>query len=86
MWPPPSPEGRWTSGFPPRTTRTCAVLAASFNEMVDALEERIKRDARFASDVSHELRSPLTTVQATVELLEARGRGSRPTVAGRSSS
>jgi len=48
-----------------------SVLVASFNEMVAALEERIKRDARFASDVSHELRSPLTTVQATVELLES---------------
>ncbi len=46
------------------------VLARSFNEMVSALERRIERDARFASDVSHELRSPLTTVQATVELLQ----------------
>lgn len=46
-------------------------LATSFNEMVGALEERIRRDARFASDVSHELRSPLTTIEATVGLLEA---------------
>jgi two-component system sensor histidine kinase MtrB len=46
------------------------VLSASFNEMVSALQRRIERDARFASDVSHELRSPLTTVQATVELLQ----------------
>ena len=57
--------------LPPTDDPDLSVLAASFNEMVDALEERIKRDARFASDVSHELRSPLTTVQATVELLEA---------------
>ncbi len=46
-----------------------AVLAHSFNDMVEALAERMRRDARFASDVSHELRSPLTTVQASVELL-----------------
>ena len=48
-----------------------ASLAASFNEMVVALGERIKRDARFASDVSHELRSPLTTIQAGIDLLQS---------------
>ena len=45
-------------------------LVVSFNEMVDALERRIERDARFASDVSHELRSPLTTVQTSLEVVE----------------
>ncbi|GIT00545.1 MAG: hypothetical protein CM1200mP26_22570 [Acidimicrobiales bacterium] len=47
-------------------------LSDSFNEMARALEERIHRDARFASDVSHELRSPLTTLMAGVGVLEAR--------------
>jgi two-component system sensor histidine kinase MtrB len=51
------------------------VLATSFNDMVEALEARMKRDARFASDVSHELRSPLTTIQAAVELLQGREEG-----------
>lgn len=46
------------------------VLTASFNEMAGALEERIDRDARFASEVSHELRSPLMTLAASVEVLE----------------
>lgn len=45
-------------------------LAESFNRMVDALRTRIERDARFASSVSHELRSPLTTIAAASELLE----------------
>src|SRR5690606_21127099 len=31
--------------------------------------ERIDRDARFASDVSHELRSPLTTLNASPDVL-----------------
>jgi two-component system sensor histidine kinase MtrB len=46
------------------------VIAAPFNEMAQALEDRIERDARFASEVSHELRSPLMTLAATVEVLE----------------
>jgi signal transduction histidine kinase len=46
-----------------------APLVANFNEMVSALQERIDRDARFASDVSHELRSPLTTLNASIDVL-----------------
>ncbi len=46
-------------------------LVASFNEMVTALQQRIERDARFASDVTHELRSPLTAIGASVELLDS---------------
>lgn len=48
------------------------VLATSFNDMARALQERIERDARFASDVSHELRSPLMTLSAAVDVLESR--------------
>ncbi|MEZ5252382.1 MAG: HAMP domain-containing sensor histidine kinase [Microthrixaceae bacterium] len=46
-----------------------APLVASFNSMVAAMQTRIERDARFASDVSHELRSPLTTFNASLEVL-----------------
>jgi two-component system sensor histidine kinase MtrB len=46
-------------------------LTASFNRMVDEVQERIERDARFASDVSHELRSPLTTLANSLNVLEA---------------
>lgn len=49
-----------------------AALIDSFNDMATALQERIERDTRFASDVSHELRSPLTTLAASVEVLKAR--------------
>ncbi|MEY2464059.1 MAG: two-component system, OmpR family, sensor histidine kinase MtrB [Acidimicrobiaceae bacterium] len=52
--------------------RDLGTLAASFNEMAQALQDRIERDARFASDVSHELRSPLMTLSAAVNVLETR--------------
>ncbi|MGI8792447.1 MAG: sensor histidine kinase [Acidimicrobiales bacterium] len=49
-----------------------APLARSFNQMVDALSARIQRDARFASDLSHELRSPLTTLSTSLDVVLAR--------------
>ena len=49
-----------------------ARLTESFNEMAAALETRIARDEQFASDVSHELRSPLMTLSASIEVLKAR--------------
>jgi two-component system, OmpR family, sensor histidine kinase MtrB len=48
------------------------LLSTAFNDMAEALQTRIERDARFASDVSHELRSPLMTLAASVEVMQAR--------------
>jgi signal transduction histidine kinase len=47
-------------------------LIASFNEMVDALQDRIDREARFASDVSHELRTPLAAIGSAVNIVRRR--------------
>jgi signal transduction histidine kinase len=49
-----------------------ATIVGSFNSMVDAVHERIERDARFAADVSHELRSPLTALVTSVDVLQRR--------------
>ena len=49
-----------------------APFASAFNQMVDQLQERIEREARFTSDVNHELRSPLTTLANSLSVLEAR--------------
>ena len=47
-------------------------IVGSFNSMVDALHERIERDARFTADVAHELRSPLTTLTTSMGVLRGR--------------
>ncbi len=65
-------SGRLDTRLEVGDVRDLAVLASSFNRMVDRLQQRIERDARFTSDVSHELRSPLTTLAASLSVLEAR--------------
>jgi signal transduction histidine kinase len=44
-------------------------LATTFNEMLSSLETAYAAQQRFASDASHELRAPLTILQANLELL-----------------
>lgn len=53
--------------------------AISFNEMADALQEKIEalmdahaRERRFASDVAHELRTPITGLVASASLLRSK--------------
>jgi two-component system, OmpR family, sensor histidine kinase MtrB len=58
--------------LPPTDDPDLATIVGSFNSMVEALEDRIQRDARFAADLGHELRSPLTALVASVEVIERR--------------
>jgi len=64
--------GRLDTRLNPENDPDLGVLAESFNDMAAALEQRLERDARFASDVSHELRSPLMTLEASIEVMESR--------------
>jgi two-component system, OmpR family, sensor histidine kinase MtrB len=43
-------------------------LQRSFNQMADAVEERVAREHRFTSDVSHELRGPVAAMKSSVEV------------------
>ena len=56
-------------------------LADTFNANAAALQARVQRDARFAADVSHELRSPLTTLVNAVDVMVARREEMSPTAA-----
>jgi signal transduction histidine kinase len=44
-------------------------LAATFNEMLDRIQQLFKTQEQLIADVSHELRTPLTTVQGNLDLL-----------------
>lgn len=61
--------GSLDSRLPNTSDPDLAIIVGSFNSMVDTLQQRVERDARFSADVGHELRSPLTTLVASVELL-----------------
>jgi signal transduction histidine kinase len=57
-------------------------LAQTMNTMLDRLEDSALAQRRFVADASHELRSPLSTLQVGLELLDARLRSQdRTTVA-----
>jgi len=45
-------------------------LATTFNVMLDRLEGLFRAQQRFIADISHELRSPLTTIRGNVDLLQ----------------
>lgn len=64
--------GELTTRLPGTDDPDLVAIVGSFNSMVDALATRIDRDARFVGDVSHELRSPLTTLTTAVEVMGAR--------------
>jgi len=49
-------------------------LVISFNQMIDRLREGVDRLDRFNSDVSHELKTPLTVIKGEIEITLRRAR------------
>ena len=69
--------GDLTARLPPSRDPDLRPLATAFNSAAERLQARVARDARFAGDVSHELRSPLTTMLNAMAVL-ARRRADMP--------
>jgi signal transduction histidine kinase len=53
-------------------------LAETMNAMLDRLQAAVAAQRRFVADASHELRSPLSTVQLGLELLHGKVRADTP--------
>lgn len=63
------------SHIPPiKQNNEISQLIETFNEMIDRLKTEVEKIERFNSDVSHELKSPLTVINAQIELVQKKKR------------
>lgn len=47
-----------------------ARISHSFNQMAESLQHRLEAESRFAAQAAHELRSPLTALRGTTDILQ----------------
>ena len=68
-------EGAFRQPLPVERGDEIGELARSFNRMAERLDETEKQKQEFFSHISHDLRNPLTAIQAAAQVLLSRARG-----------
>jgi two-component system sensor histidine kinase ArlS len=58
----------------PSSNDELALLAVTFNRMLDRIEDSFEKQGRFISDASHELRTPLTVIQGYAQMIDRWGK------------
>lgn len=74
-------ESDLTERIPVQGRDEIAVLAETFNEMLDRLERAFATHRRLIDDAGHELRTPITIIRGHLELLEDEPEERRETIA-----
>jgi two-component system OmpR family sensor kinase len=59
---------------PGRAAEELAVLAASFNELLDRVDQSFETMRRFVADASHELRTPLSVIRGEADVVLSQDR------------
>ncbi|MNU62524.1 Signal transduction histidine-protein kinase ArlS [compost metagenome] len=57
----------------PDATDELSMMGGTFNRMIDRLEENFARQQQFVSDASHELKTPLTSIEGYANMLRRWG-------------
>jgi two-component system OmpR family sensor kinase len=63
-------ESDLTRRIPAEGSDEASLLAQTFNEMLDRLEEAFAAQQQFVDDAGHELRTPITVIRGHLELLD----------------
>jgi signal transduction histidine kinase len=74
-------ESDFTRRIPVTGTDEASLLAQTFNEMLDRLEDAFRSQRKFVDDAGHELRTPITVIRGHLELLDEDPEERRKTIA-----
>ncbi|HVK40517.1 MAG TPA: ATP-binding protein [Candidatus Kapabacteria bacterium] len=56
-----------------------SMLAGTFNDMIERLQQSFESQRRFIADASHDIRTPIAVIRGELELLQRRIKGEPPT-------